>query len=706
MNKLLIYSAWLRRGGAERVTVRLAEYMVSHGIPCDIVTSHKSSDEYELPCGVGRICLKHLNIFSLRKVIAGSGADTVLVMGVPNCLYVIPACMGLNVRVAVSERNDPSHCAARPIVRVLSRSLMRFADAFVFQTQSAKDYYAKILGGRGEVIANPVFADETAGERAHRIVSVGRLVAQKNHKMLISAFEKVLEKHGDFILDIYGDGSLRSELERLIASKDLVGRVRLCGNVRDVHSKIKDSTAFVMTSDFEGMPNALAEAMSMGLACISTDCPCGGAAQLIENGKNGILVPVGDADAAANAMLKVIEDADCAKRLGENAAKIKDKLNPETVGRKWLEYLGNAGLSPKCLNKTKVIELITSMDCGGAQTVVRDWARFLDKSKFDVTVVTTSASTGSHNEKVLKESGVRTYYTGSLLPKPLVKMLRRRLVGAIIKREKPDIIHCHLGAVRFLKFDLPCPVVYTIHSDVGRFFEGKNGKCVDKLVRSGKIHLTALHKKMASELKARYGGDYPVFENSADKTAFATDRRSVRRALGIDADAFVVGHVGRFVPVKNHAFLIEIFSQVLKIKPDSYLLLVGGGELLNGIKSLAERRGIADRVIFTGERSDVPSLLDAMDVFCMPSLSEGAPLALAEARAAGLGCVVSDSVFENAPKGGICGISTDEDSAVWARAVCDCKGSASDASDIRETVKKLEIYYEEVTHYGKIDSWQ
>ena len=211
---------------------------------------------------------------------------------------------------------------------------------------------------------------------------------------------------------------------------------------------------------------------------------------------------------------------------------------------------------------------------------------------------------------------------------------------------------------------------------------------------------------MASELKARYGGDYPVFENSADKTAFATDRRSVRRALGIDADAFVVGHVGRFVPVKNHAFLIEIFSQVLKIKPNSYLLLVGGGELLNGIKSLAERRGIADRVIFAGERSDVLSLLGAMDVFCMPSLSEGAPLALAEARAAGLGCVVSDSVFENAPKGGICGISTDEDSAVWARAVCGCKGSASDAPDIRETVKKLEIYYEEVTHYGKIDSWQ
>ena len=288
MKKLLIINNSLARGGAERVTVYLADYMVKNGVPCDILTETISKNEYDVPDGVQRLTLKAKKYFSkvreIRRVIKNSGVDTVLVMGVPNSIYVVPATCGLKVKVIISERNDPNHFLGNPLVKKYSRLLMRFADGFVFQNQYAKDFYKKKLKGRGEVIFNPLFTDGLpevyTGERRKEFVNLGRLHEQKNQEMLINAFSTIAKKHEDFTLTIYGEGKLKDKLQLLINEKGLTERVTLAGNRSNVLELIKDSYAFVLSSDFEGMPNALIEAMSKALPCVGLKT--GGIPELID----------------------------------------------------------------------------------------------------------------------------------------------------------------------------------------------------------------------------------------------------------------------------------------------------------------------------------------------------------------------------------------------------------------------------------------
>lgn len=139
----------------------------------------------------------------------------------------------------------------------------------------------------------------------------------------------------------------------------------------------------------------------------------------------------------------------------------------------------------------------------------------------------------------------------------------------------------------------------------------------------------------------RHSKSFWMVNNAIDLQRFAyreEDRIEVRKTLGLTPNAMVVGHVGRFTPQKNHFFLLEIFAEIRKKRSDARLLLVGQGELENSVRQKAEELGVLQDVIFAGVRSDVESLLSAMDVFLFPSLFEGLPLALLEAQAEGLPC--------------------------------------------------------------------
>lgn len=140
-------------------------------------------------------------------------------------------------------------------------------------------------------------------------------------------------------------------------------------------------------------------------------------------------------------------------------------------------------------------------------------------------------------------------------------------------------------------------------------------------------------------------GKVTVFNNAIkpERYAYNSDNRDrIRNEYGIDRDAFVIGHVGRFVTVKNHSFLVDIFKEYSKNDPTARLMLVGGGEMLDEIKEKVRREGLADMVIFTGETSDTAPFYSAMDVFCLPSLYEGLPVVALEAQASGLPCFISD----------------------------------------------------------------
>lgn len=170
----------------------------------------------------------------------------------------------------------------------------------------------------------------------------GRLVDFKNQLLLIDAFVKVHEKHHDYTLEIYGGDShdgTKELLEKSIAKNHAEEYVHLMGASDELEKKLNDAALFAFSSDWEGLPNALMEAMALGLPIVATDCPCGGPATLIENEKNGLLVPIKDADALAAGMNRLIEDRDFAEKLGREARKIKDIANTEAVVRQWRDYI-------------------------------------------------------------------------------------------------------------------------------------------------------------------------------------------------------------------------------------------------------------------------------------------------------------------------------------------------------------------------------
>lgn len=339
-------------GGAQRVCYNLTNWIINNTdatVHLIICSGRAVKDEYDL----NRISYSIVSgglftkIVGIRRVLKQIKPDVLVTMGTPGALFDVPAYVGLGIKHVISERNDPAHFGGRTITRIISRLLMRKADGYVFQTKDAQAFYGGDMAKRSVIIANPLFigddapAIQFAEKREKTIVTTGRLNKQKNHPLLISAFKRIVEEFPDYKLIIYGEGPERQNDEMLIQKLGLQERVLLPGTISDVPEKIYKSSLYILPSDFEGMPNALMEAMALGLPCISTDCPCGGPKELIKNDINGILVPVGDEDALANAMRKILSDEKFAAEIGKNAMNIREELSMDKICKKWYEYFKN-----------------------------------------------------------------------------------------------------------------------------------------------------------------------------------------------------------------------------------------------------------------------------------------------------------------------------------------------------------------------------
>ena len=177
------------------------------------------------------------------------------------------------------------------------------------------------------------------GERKKVIVNVGRLSKQKNHTLLINAFKDIVEKYPEYKLVIWGEGKEREALTEYIKNKGLSEQVSFPGNTSNVIAEIYDNALFVLSSDFEGMPNALLEAMALGLPCISTKCPCGGPEDIITDHHDGILVPVNDKAALVHAMDEIISDPAIASKLSHNAFAVRQRHAIDTICKKWFDFI-------------------------------------------------------------------------------------------------------------------------------------------------------------------------------------------------------------------------------------------------------------------------------------------------------------------------------------------------------------------------------
>nr|WP_239576133.1 glycosyltransferase [Enterococcus lemanii] len=173
----------------------------------------------------------------------------------------------------------------------------------------------------------------------NKIVSIGRLVEQKNHALLIKAFAKVIDLFPNTELHIYGNGPLKLELENLARKLNVYEKVFINNAIPDVLSKVSDAKLFVLSSNYEGMPNVLIEMMAIGIPVIATDCPIGGPREIIEDGINGLLVPVNDTTELSKKIIQIIDDKEFAKELTKESIKVREKLNVKRICYQWESFI-------------------------------------------------------------------------------------------------------------------------------------------------------------------------------------------------------------------------------------------------------------------------------------------------------------------------------------------------------------------------------
>lgn len=228
--------------------------------------------------------------------------------------------------------------------KLFSKAIAKKCDGFIFQTERVKKYYPKKVRKNSTVIYNAI-SNQKALDASKKnylkeniITAMGRLNPQKGFDILIKSFKKVVSEFPNYKLLIYGEGEEREKLQSLINSLSLENNVKLCGNDKDAIYTVAKSKIFVLSSRFEGMPNALIEAMATGTACISTDCDFG-PRELIENNHNGILVPIDDEKVLAEKIIYLLKNDITREDLGNNAKSILTKLDSETIYKKYYDYL-------------------------------------------------------------------------------------------------------------------------------------------------------------------------------------------------------------------------------------------------------------------------------------------------------------------------------------------------------------------------------
>lgn len=345
--KIVFFIGTLGNGGAERVVSILTRQYVNMGIPVEIVLYYDEEPFYDIHPDVQITYIERetrsknvlKNTLWLRRYVIHNASVVVSFLAQFN-MIALAASFATGIPVVVADRNDPRHMPKQAPVRIARNWLYHLADTVVVQTQHNKDYFSKRLQKKCRIIYNPIDLQDQKGlalrtEKKPRIVSAARLMKQKNQLMLIDAFAQIKKEFPDYTLTIYGEGPFRGDLEKRIGELDLGDSVFLPGKVQNVFDCIADAELFVLSSNFEGMPNALIEAMCLGLPVISTKVS--GATDLIEHEKNGLLTDVGNTEQLAQCMRQMLTDSQLRYSCGQNALEINEQLQVNRIMCQWQE---------------------------------------------------------------------------------------------------------------------------------------------------------------------------------------------------------------------------------------------------------------------------------------------------------------------------------------------------------------------------------
>ena len=360
MKSIAFHLNCLCQGGAERVVTNLANQFASEGYTVYVATEWYDENEFELDPRVTRVHVGLreedekksrvtkflLRVKYLKEFVKKYNPDVLVAFAHRANYRALMAAGNSKIPVVISIRINPIGYYDAFSDAVQIRWLFPKAAGCVYQTQEQKDFFKPYLQDNSRIIMNPInpkyFGNGRPAEIEKAVVHHARLVDFKNQPMLVRAFLKVHEKHPDYVLKIYGPDSqdgTKEILEKIIADNNAGEYVFLMGPSNDLEVEIPKGEVYAYSSDYEGMPNSLLEAMAMGMPVVSTDCPCGGPRTVIKDGENGFLIPVGDEDALADRICRLIEDKELAKSFGEKAKEIEKVASVEAIYEQWKEYL-------------------------------------------------------------------------------------------------------------------------------------------------------------------------------------------------------------------------------------------------------------------------------------------------------------------------------------------------------------------------------
>lgn len=358
----------------------------------------------------------------------------------------------------------------------------------------------------------------------------------------------------------------------------------------------------------------------------------------------------------------------------------------------------------------KVLHVVTYMGRGGLETMLMNYYRNIDREKVQFDFLTHRDFEADYDQEI-KALGGKIYHLPRL--NPFSPTYLRQLDGFFKEHPEYKIVHSHLDCMAGIplkyaeKNKVPVRIAHAHSSNLT-----KDEKYLLKLLFKKNITKYATHLFACGEEAGRWmfgGKEFSVLNNAIDAKKYSFNeatRRKIRASFKIDRDTLVIGHVGRFAPPKNHDFLIDIFSSVVSMNPNSRLLLVGVGELQENIKKKVFSLGLSEKVIFAGLRDDIPAVMQSMDVFVMPSLFEGLPVVMVEAQASGLPCLISDKVPIECRKteGLVKFLPLNIGAENWSKEILKSKNVArrdtcdeikKTGFDILSNAKKLEKYYME-----------
>lgn len=351
--KIALFISSLESGGAERALSELANYWSEkgHDVHLFLFAGRDTPVFYPLKsrvvchflnvmtpenCGfVKRYASLFRRIRCLRQAIKELSPDFVLSFLDLVNIQVILASLGLGHRVTVCERTNPFIRPLPTFYKTLRRLVYPLAASVIVQTQGARKYFSYLSDENIRVIPNVLrsLLPLPQSLQNHKIISVGRLCYFKGFDLLVRAFANLHEDFPDYFVEIYGEGSERNRLENLIKEKGLEDKIVLKGVSNEIEKVLQKAHLFVFPSRFEGFPNALTEALAMGLPCLSSDTS--GCADLIDSGKNGLLFKSGDVDSLTKGLSNLLANEAMQKSFSEEAVKVRERLAPEVIYPLW-----------------------------------------------------------------------------------------------------------------------------------------------------------------------------------------------------------------------------------------------------------------------------------------------------------------------------------------------------------------------------------